>query len=254
MQQNVISHYLIFDEVKIMFGNFSEQMKKSTKPASALLEMNAKALELVSQQQTIFFSGLMSDSVKLLSSLNDQTDLKSVVAAQSVYAQSLKDRLASASTTTYSALNEMREDLTSVVKTNFVDVVEEAKPASPAPASPTVVKTQVATPTKVVKQASTKKATEESVKAPAEVKKEVAPVAKQEKAAQPQATPPVVSKPNTSKAPAKKTVAKKTPAAKKVAVASAADKMPAVAKKPTVKKSVAELSPADVKADSSKKA
>jgi hypothetical protein len=249
MQQNVISHYLLFNEVKIMFGNFSEQMKKSTKPASALLEMNAKALELVSQQQTMFFSGLMSDSVKLLSTLNDQTELKGVMAAQSVYAQSVKDRLTSASKTTYSALNEMREDLTSVVKTNFVDVADKIKPASPA-----AVKTQTVKPAKTVKPASAKKASEDTVKAPAEAKKEVAPAAKQEKTVQPQATPPVAAKPKTSKAPVKKAVAKKTPAAKKVAAAPAAEKAPAVAKKPTVKKTVAELSPADVKADSSKKA
>lgn len=237
-----------------MFGNFSEQMKKSTKPASALLEMNAKALELVSQQQTIFFSGLMSDSVKLLSSLHDQTELKGVVAAQSVYAQSVKDRLASASKTTYSALNEIREDLTSVVKSNFVDLAEEATPVSPVTVSPAKVTTPKDTQTKTVKKAAAVTAPEKAVKAPAEAKQEVAPVPKQEKTVQPQATPPVATKPKASKTPAKKAVTKKTPAVTKAAVAPAAEKAPAVAKKPTVKKTVAELSPADVKADPSKKA
>jgi phasin family protein len=243
VQQNVISHYLTFKEVKIMFGNFSEQMKKSTKPASALLEMNAKTLELVSKQQTVFFSGLMSDSVKLLSNLNEQTELKGVIAAQSVYAQSVKERLTSASKTTYSALNEMREELSSVVKTNFADASEEIEtPATPAPASK-AAKTKKAAPAK--KSVAAQKATPV-------VAKQVTPT-KPAQTVKPQAAPAVAEKPKVSKAPAKKAVAKKSPVAKK-ATAPKADKAPTVTTKPTVKKTVAQLSPADVKAESSKKA
>ncbi|MBT1451638.1 phasin family protein [Glaciecola sp. XM2] len=242
-----------------MFGNFSEQMKKSTKPANTLLEMNAKTLELVSKQQTVFFSGVMTDSVKLLSALNDQTELKDMLAAQSVYAESVRERLTSASKTTYSALSAMRQDVADVVKTSFADATEDAKAVvteavakvTPAPAKKATVAKKAPAPKKA---AATKKA---PVAKQAPVAKTAAP-----KTVTPQATPPVVEKPvatpavevkaPVSKAPAKKAAAKKTPVAKKATAAPAATKAPAPAKKVAAKKKVAELSPADVKADSTK--
>ena len=63
----------------------------------SLFALNTKALETFSQQQTEFFTGFMADSVKYVESLSVQTEVKGYVAAQTAYAESVKDRFAHAS-------------------------------------------------------------------------------------------------------------------------------------------------------------
>lgn len=240
-----------------MFGNFSQQLKNSTKPASTLLEMNAKTLELVSKQQTVFFSGLMSDSVKLFDSLVEQTELKGVIAAQSVYAESIRERLTSVSKTTYGGLSVIGKDVAVVMKDSLETATEDAKTAVTKAMSAAI---EVAPVTPAAKPAVKKPAAKKAVakkpvakKAPSSkpaVSKVIEPVkakpAKAEAPKQtvaPQATPPVIEKP----------VAKKAePAAEKTTSTSAPSTSKAAPKKSAPKKTVAELSPADVKADSPK--
>jgi len=76
-----------------MFGQFTEQMKKSAQPANGLFAANAKMLEQMSVQQTQFFSGVISDSVKLMDTVSTQADMKEVLAAQSIFMQSFRDRM-----------------------------------------------------------------------------------------------------------------------------------------------------------------
>nr|WP_136251391.1 phasin family protein [Ningiella ruwaisensis] len=236
-----------------MFGNFSQQLKKSTKPASTLLEMNAKTLELVSKQQTIFFSGVMTDSVKLLETLSDQTELKGMIAAQSVYAESVRERFTSASKSTYSALNAMRNDVADVMKSSLEDaknnaqeVVEQAVKTA---TSGTNMPSEAAAPAKAKSAASAKPAKASSPKKPSAKKpaakkavapKKAAPAPKVQAKAEaktitPQATPPVIEK-SADKAEGSK------PTQNKPAVSASK------AKKPAPKKAVASLSAADVKA------
>ena len=230
-----------------MFGKFSEQMKKSAQPAASLLSMNAKTLELLSTQQTIFFSGVINDSVKLLTTLSDQTELKGVVAAQSVYAESLRERMTSASKTAYSELNGIRAEMTDIVKDSIESVSEQTKAA--------FKDAQTVAP---VKAPAVKKV---PLKKPA-VKKETS--AKASTANQTNTAPLKTASPTKAKAPAEKKPATKAaaktsakPAAKTTASTATASKgkTSAVKTESQVKaettpasKSVANLSPTDVKA------
>ena len=144
-----------------MFGNFSEQMTKSAQPVANLLEMNARTLGMMAEQQTLLFTGLMDDSVKLVESLSDQTELKGVLAAQSVFAESLQERITGVSKTTYKELNSIHAEL---VKEG-VSAAEKIQAAA-VPATDAI--TASAPKTATVKKAVTKtetKATPADVKA-----------------------------------------------------------------------------------------
>lgn len=237
-----------------MFGKFSEQMKKSAQPAASLFEMNAKTLELMTKQQTVFFTGVMSDSVKLLSSLSGQTELRDVIAAQSVYAESVRERLSSASKTTFSELSELQGELTGLVKNSLESASEENKNAfikaqvvpqkslAPVTAKATkAVKTAVAT--EEAKPAATTVAKKKPAKKAVASPTAKAVVAKKTTGAK-KATAKSVVKPALE---AKNAATPKAAAPKVVKTESDVNAKPATAEKaPT--KSVANLSPADVKA------
>lgn len=129
-----------------MFGKFSEQVKKSSKPVSSLVAVNTKALEELSQQQTEFFTGFLADSVKYVESLSVQTEVKGFVAAQSTYAEAVKERLAHTSKQTYGTMNDIREEYTKVLKTSIEElpaaeeVTKELMKAVPAVATPAAPK------------------------------------------------------------------------------------------------------------------
>lgn len=259
-----------------MFGNFSQQMKNSTKPASTLLEMNAKTLELLAKQQTLFFSGLMTDSVKLMNVLCEQTEMKGVIAAQSVYAESLRERLTIASTTTCGAISTMGRDVAGVMKSSLDSATEEAKTALPnaikagakASTSAEIVKPSVkktasvktaAKKTKASKTGSSEVAVNKAAitdTANAEASKKTltpkaAPLAKSTTAA----NKPAEVKTQVSKAPAQNADAKKAEAATEKSVASSTvTPSQAAIKNAAPKKTVANLSPADVKAEPTKTA
>lgn len=131
-----------------MFGKFSEQVKKSSKPVSSLVAVNTKALEELSQQQTEFFTGFLADSVKYVESLSVQTEVKGFVAAQSSYAEAVKERLAHTSKQTYGTMNDIREEYTKVLKTSIEElpaaeeVTKELMKAVPAVATPAAPKAE----------------------------------------------------------------------------------------------------------------
>ena len=110
-----------------MFGKFSEQLKKSSKPINSLMAMNAKAMEDLSQNQTELFAGLLTDSVKFIESVTVQTEVKGVVAAGSEYAESMRDRFAMASKGAYSTLSHMQAELKDVMKTSLDEGVRQQK-------------------------------------------------------------------------------------------------------------------------------
>jgi len=241
-----------------MFGKFSEQVKKSAQPAASLFEMNIKTLELLSKQHTMFVSGVITDSVKLLSSLAEQTEVNGVVAAQSMYAESVRERLTSTSKATYSELNGLRTNATDVVKNSLESANEQAKAAMvPVQTAKPVQKASVKTAPAAKKTAVANKAAVK--KAP--VAKKEAPVTKQapavktaptkvESAPEAKTVAPAAKKSVTKKAVAKpkaKAVKTEKPAAAKTAAATPAAKPAATSDKPAAKE-VANLSPADVKA------
>ena len=110
-----------------MFGQFSEQMKNSSHPASEILAANVKAMEAVTKQQTQFFSGLVEDSVKLMQTIAQKTEMKDVLAAQADYAESLIERLTSTSAVTYKTINSVSQQYTDSLKSGFETASEAAK-------------------------------------------------------------------------------------------------------------------------------
>jgi Ca2+-binding RTX toxin-like protein len=253
----------------MMFGNFSQQMKNSTKPVSTLLEINTKALQTMSKQHSVFFSGVMTDSVKLMTALAGQSELKGVIAAQSVYAASLKERFTSTSTATFGALSAMGNEAASVIKDSTESTVADSQNTGDTVSAATA-KTAGQAKTSAAKKTTSKKQDAKgsqsiSKKAPAASADKTASDNLQpaEKTASSQKTPPVVAEKavdkaaaadtKITKAPAKKAVVKKA-ASSTTAAPTTAKPSKATADKVAAKKTVADLSPADVKADSAKTA
>ncbi|MFT4747840.1 MAG: hypothetical protein ACI8XG_001924 [Congregibacter sp.] len=94
-----------------MFDKFSEEMTTSAQPTPNLTEMNGRTLELISKQQTLLSTGLMDDSVQLVENLTDQTELKIMLVAQSVFAESMRERIAVVSKMTYTQLADIHAEL-----------------------------------------------------------------------------------------------------------------------------------------------
>lgn len=153
-----------------MFGQFSEHMKKSSQPMSELFAANMKAMETVTQQQTHFLSGLLNDSVKLVQTMSEQTEANGMIAVQSVFAESVRERLTSASKGTYNALSSVSKQYSDAFSTGFEAASETAKEG---------IKTAVSTPASVAKAASAKPAsTKKAAVKKAPVKKTVAKATK----------------------------------------------------------------------------
>ena len=119
-----------------MFSQLSEQVKTSAQPVSDLFAANVKALQSVSEQHATFVSGVFSDSVKLIQTVGQQTDANGVLAAQGVYAESVRERLTVTSKETLSTLNEIGEQFAAGLRTSLEGVSEQAaKLATTASAS-----------------------------------------------------------------------------------------------------------------------
>lgn len=216
-----------------MFSKFQDQFKKSSAPANTLFAANAKLIEKMSEQQTELFSGVINDSLKLMDSCAEQSELKGLVAAQSMFAQAFRDRITSASKTTYATLNDMGQEYTSVMKQTFETASEVTKEVAEQAAK----STQVTTAPAVAKKAAPKKVPSKAV-----AKSKVAA----KKAPAKEASKPVASKVATKQTEVKKTEAKaeaKTPAkpVSKPAVKAAAKPAPKSASKPVAKLSADEV-------------
>lgn len=154
-------------EERIMFGKFSEQVKKSSQPVNSLVALNAKRLEALSQMQTEFFTGFMADSLKYVESMSVQTEVKGVIAAQTSYAEALKDRFAHASKDTYGAMNNIREEYTDLLKTSLNESVANVPAATHAAATAAAPIKPVVPADKPAVQAAPKKAEVKPVAKPA---------------------------------------------------------------------------------------
>jgi hypothetical protein len=154
-------------EERIMFGKFSEQVKKSSQPVSSLVALNAKRLEALSQMQTEFFTGFMADSLKYVESMSVQTEVKGVIAAQTSYAEALKDRIAHASKDTYGAMNEIREEYTDLLKTSLDDSAANVPSAFKTAADAVAPSKPEATAPKTAEKPASKKAAAKPVAKPA---------------------------------------------------------------------------------------
>ena len=186
-----------------MFGKFSEQLKSTTKPVHTLFAVNTKTLESLSQHQTTLFTGLLSDSVRYIEAVTKQTEFKGVMTANSELAESVRERMTSASKGTYSTLNAMREEMTEVMAASLATATEETKET---------VEKATAAVKKTTKAAAPKKAAPEAAKAPVEAAEKVAEATKEtvEKAAE--ETKAVAEEAKEATAEAKPAAAAKKPA------------------------------------------
>lgn len=195
-----------------MFSQLSEQMKKSSQPVSDLFAANVEALQAVSNQQASFVSGFLQDSIKLVQTVAQQTDTEGFLAAQTVYAESVRERLTSNAKLTYSKLNVIGKQVADEMRTTFESAsVQTATPVTVAPA-------KIAAPKKAVpakKVASSKTAAPKAKTKVTSAKK--APVIKATAPVKPAATKATASKPN---------VAKEVVAQKPVTVKTAAKPVP----------------------------
>lgn len=112
-----------------MFSQLSEQVKKSSQPVSDLFAANLKALQAVSSQQASFVSGVFNDSMKMMQTVSQQTEVNGLLAAQSVYVEALRERLTITTKSTLSTLNVVGQQFADTMKTSFEGVAtQEVKP------------------------------------------------------------------------------------------------------------------------------
>jgi phasin family protein len=145
-----------------MLSQLSEQAMKSSQPASDLLAANVKILQTVSKQQADLVSGMLGDSMKLMQSLGQQTEVKGLLAAQTVYAESVRERITATSKHTYSTLTAAGQQFADTLKTSF-----DAPAASPA-TKPVAKKASVKKP--VAKKAPAKSAAKSAATSTAKTK------------------------------------------------------------------------------------
>lgn len=150
-----------------MFSQLSEQVKKSSLPASDLFAANLQALQEISKQQTSLVSGILEDSMKLIKSVGEQTEVNGFIAAQSVYGESVRERITATSKQTYDKLTEVSQQYADTMKTSFETASSSTTPTSVSPATTPVAKkaapAKKATPAKKAVSKSTAKATTKPV-------------------------------------------------------------------------------------------
>ena len=166
-----------------MFGKFSEQLKKSSKPVNSWMAVNAKMLEDLSQNQTELFTGLLSDSVKYLETVSVQTEAKGVFAANSEFAEAMRDRLAVASKGAYSTLSHLQSDMKDVVKSSIEDSAEAAKEVTKEVTKAVEKPAAKAAPVKAPAKKAAPKPAAKAAPTPAPTPKEEPAPAKEAKAA-----------------------------------------------------------------------
>jgi phasin family protein len=229
-----------------MFNQFSEQVKKSSQPANDLFAANVKAMQDVAAQHTLLVSGVLNDSIKLIKTASEQTELKGLLAAQSVYAESMRERVTSSSKSTYGVLNAVGQQFTSALKANLSQTTEAAKKVqtdltaqATAKAAPVKATTVNATPAKA-KKAPTKKAAPKKATvakpAPSAKKAAAKPAVKVAPTVPKTAAKPAAKKPVTKKATAQKAAPKadsKAASKAKPVPKLSAENVRAVAKAPT---------------------
>ncbi len=234
-----------------MFGQFSEQMKKSSQPVNELLAANIKAIETVTKQQTQFFSGLVEDSVKLMQTVAQQTEVQGMIAAQSVYAESVRERLTSNSKITYNTVSAVSKKYTDALQSGIstaTEAVKEQVTVTTAPAS-----AKKATPVKKATPAkkATAKALVTSAKTPKAAVKTTSDAGKvtTEKQTAKAATNTKATSEKVAQQPATKATPAPKSAAKPVATLSAEEvKAPAKMKTTDLKSTPEKQSEVDTKA------
>lgn len=113
-----------------MFDTIVEQFKNAMKPASELMSLNAKAVELLMQQQAALVTTSMNETIALSKELMEQKDFSGVFKTQKEYLSGMKDTLVSTSKESYSVLTDTQEKAGELLKGAFTAEIEAVKTAA----------------------------------------------------------------------------------------------------------------------------
>jgi phasin family protein len=116
-----------------MIDQMNEQLQKAMQPVTELATANAKALEQLASQQQALFSNLINASVSFSSSVADNKDVNSLVAAQKAYADGVQEQVVSAAKDAYEVITAAQTKAGEVMQTAMQEsqaaVVEATKSA-----------------------------------------------------------------------------------------------------------------------------
>lgn len=116
-----------------MIDQMNEQLQKAMQPVTELATANAKALEQLASQQQALFSNLINASVSFSSSVADNKDVNSLVAAQKAYADGVQEQVVSAAKDAYEVITAAQAKAGEVMQTAMQEsqaaVVEATKSA-----------------------------------------------------------------------------------------------------------------------------
>jgi len=100
-----------------MIDQMNEQLQKAMQPVTELATANAKALEQLASQQQALFSNLINASVSFSSSVADNKDVNSLVAAQKAYADGVQEQVVSAAKDAYEVITAAQTKAGEVMQT-----------------------------------------------------------------------------------------------------------------------------------------
>ena len=107
--------------------NNAEQFSSVMKPFNSLVEINAKSVELLINQQAALITTMMSDSVAQTKVLSEQTDLATAIESQKVFTEALQAKVSASAKEAYEVVTKTSEDLSSLVKNSIAEVTTLAK-------------------------------------------------------------------------------------------------------------------------------
>lgn len=110
-----------------MFSFFSDQLKSTTNPMQSLFASNAKTFESLAQQNTELWTGMLSDGVKYMEKVSVQPQIETILAANSEYAASVRERWVSSSRMAFQTLTSLRTENTETVTQSAEKTVESVK-------------------------------------------------------------------------------------------------------------------------------
>jgi phasin family protein len=114
-----------------MFDKITEQFENSLKPYSELVNINAKALEKLAQQNADLFTSNLKEGVAYAQELSAKKDMASVIETQKAFAENMQEKLTNAAKEAYSVLTAAQEQTGEVLKGAFAQAQETAKAVAP---------------------------------------------------------------------------------------------------------------------------
>ncbi len=113
-----------------MFNQYTEQFQTFLTPANTLFSANAKALEKLAQLQTELFTAVLEDGVTYVQSVCETKDIGGIFEAQKKYAESLQEKMLSATRDACSVVAVSEEEASEILQGTFARVPETTADAA----------------------------------------------------------------------------------------------------------------------------